>query len=226
MRRHSVKILLVEDETKIANLVSRALQEDLHSVSMAHNGLDGLHFVDTAMFDLIILDVMLPGLSGLEVARKARQRGNKTPILMLTARDTVPDIVAGLDAGADDYLTKPFSLEELLARVRAVSRRGPVPQSTRLAVRGLVMDPASHEVTRGGKPIGLTKREYRLLELLMRNAGRVVKRDTIMESVWSEGESIENNTLDAFISLLRTKVDSGRKERLIRTVRGIGYRLG
>lgn len=221
-----MKILIVEDETKIANLVSRALQEDLHSVLMAHNGIDGLNYINTVSFDLIILDVMLPALSGLEVARKARQRGNKTPILMLTARDTVPDIVAGLDAGGDDYLTKPFSLEELLARVRAVSRRGPVLQSTRIAVKDLIMDPASHEVTRGGKPVGLTKREYRLLELLMRNAGRVVKRDTIMESVWSDGESIENNTLDAFISLLRTKVDSGRRERLIRTVRGIGYRLG
>ena len=221
-----MKILIVEDESKIANLVSRALQEDLHAVSVANNGIDGLNFIDAATFDLIILDVMLPGLSGLDVARKVRQRNNRTPILMLTARDTVPDIVAGLDAGADDYLTKPFSLEELLARVRAVSRRGPVPQATRLEVRDLIMDPASHEVTRGGKPVGLTKREYRLLELLMRNAGRVVERDAIMESVWSDGESIENNTLDAFISLLRTKVDSGRKERLIRTVRGIGYRLG
>ena len=143
--------------------MSRALQEDLHAVSVANNGIDRLNFIDAATFDLIILDVMLPGLSGLDVARKVRQRNNRTPILMLTARDTVPDIVAGLDAGADDYLTKPFSLEELLARVRAVSRRVPVPQATRLEVRDLIMDPASHEVTRGGKPVGLTKREYRLL---------------------------------------------------------------
>lgn len=219
-----MKIVVIEDERKIADLVCRALKEEMHSVFAAHNASDGWQTIQTTSFDLIILDVMLPGGSGLELARKTRAAGNRTPILMLTARDSVPDIVAGLDAGADDYLTKPFSLDELMARVRAVSRRGPIPQSTQLRLGDLLLDPATHQVTRSGKDLGLTRREYKLLELLMRNAGRVVERDAIIASVWDASESVESNTLDAFISLLRTKVDGGRKSSVIRTVRGVGYR--
>jgi two-component system OmpR family response regulator len=221
-----MRILLVEDETKMAQLVSRALKEDLHSVFVAHNGPDGLDLINTMLFDLIILDVMLPGFTGLEIARRVRKLKVKTPILMLTAKDSVPDIVAGLDAGADDYLTKPFSLAELLARVRAIARRGPLEHPARLEFGDLSLDPATHEVNRGGRKIELTRREYMLLEVLMRQAGRIVPRNTIIEAVWANGGSVENNTLDAFISSLRNKIDADSSDRLIRTVRGVGYRLG
>lgn len=221
-----MRILLVEDETKMAQLVSRALKEDLHSVFVAHNGPDGLDLINTMSFDLMILDVMLPGLTGLEIAHRVRKLKVKTPILMLTAKDSVPDIVAGLDAGADDYLTKPFSLAELLARVRAVARRGPLEHPSRLEFGDLTLDPAAHEVNRGGRKVELTKREYMLLEVLLRHAGRVVPRDTIIEAVWANDESVENNTLDAFISSLRNKIDADSSDKLIRTVRGVGYRLG
>jgi two-component system OmpR family response regulator len=221
-----MRILVVEDETKMAQLVSRALKEDLHSVFVAHNGPDGLDLINTMSFDLMILDVMLPGLTGLEVAQRARKMKIKTPILMLTAKDSVPDIVAGLDAGADDYLTKPFSLAELLARVRAIARRGPLEHPVRLEFGDLSLDPATHEVKRGGRKVELTKREYMLLEVLMRQAGRVVPRNTIIAAVWDNDESVENNTLDAFISSLRNKIDGDSSDKLIRTVRGVGYRLG
>jgi DNA-binding response OmpR family regulator len=221
-----MRILLVEDETKMAQLVSRALKEDMHSVHVANTGPDGLDLIKSTAFDLIILDVMLPGLTGLEVAQRARKLKIKTPILMLTAKDAVPDIVAGLDAGADDYLTKPFSLAELFARVRAVSRRGPLEHSVRLEFADLSLDPATHEVCRGERKVELTKREYMLLEVLLKQAGRVVTRDSIIEAVWANDESVESNTLDAFISSLRNKIDVGKAERLIRTVRGVGYRLG
>ncbi|MCU1286077.1 MAG: cztR [Acidobacteriales bacterium] len=221
-----MKILLVEDETKMAQLISRALKEDIHSVAVAHTGPEGLDLINSETFDLIILDVMLPGITGFEVATRARKRGTKTPILMLTARDAVPDIVAGLDAGADDYLTKPFSLAEFLARVRAIARRGPLSHAAQLKFNDLVLDPATHEVNRGGRRIDLTKKEYMLLEVLLRQAGRVVQRDHIIDAVWSNEESVENNTLDAFISSLRNKVDGRSATKLIRTIRGVGYRIG
>ncbi len=168
---------------------------------------------------------MLPGLDGYEVARRLRRGQNPTPILMLTARDALPDVIKGLDTGADDYLTKPFSFEELLARLRAVARRGSTPRPTRLEVGNLVMDPATRQVFRGSQEIHLSPTEFRLLEFLMRRAGRVVSRDALITAVWAHDDEVEDNTLDAFIRLLRSKVDRDFDKKLIHTVRGTGYCL-
>lgn len=218
-------VLIVEDDSRMAQLLQKGLEEEGHSVLVAHDGPDGLSMAQAQNFDAIVLDVMLPGINGYEVTRRLRAARTRTPILMLTARDATPDIVDGLDAGADDYLTKPFSFAEFLARLRAVSRRGPVPQPVRLEVSGLVLDPATHQVTRDGRPVALTRTEYRLLEFLMRRPGAVVPREAIIDAVWGFDESIESNTLDAFIKLLRGKIDSGHSRKLLQTVRGFGYSL-
>jgi DNA-binding response OmpR family regulator len=218
-------VLIVEDEKKMAELLKKGLEEENHSVSLAHDGRDALEMAQALDYDAIVLDLMLPGIDGFEVARRLRKGGNKTPILVLTARDTVPDVVKGLDIGADDYMTKPFSFEEFLARLRAVSRRASAPRPTLLQVGDLVLDPASHEVRRGGEEISLSRTEFRLLEFLMRRAGRVVPRNTIVHAVWDSNDDVEENTLDAFISLLRNKVDRDRKVKLIQTVRGTGYSI-
>jgi DNA-binding response OmpR family regulator len=194
-------------------------------VSLAHDGRGALEMAQALEYDAIVLDLMLPGIDGFEVARRLRKSGDKTPILVLTARDTVPDVVKGLDIGADDYMTKPFSFEEFLARLRAISRRASAPRATLLQVGDLVLNPASHEVKRGGEEISLSRTEFRLLEFLMRRAGRVVPRNTIVNAVWDTNEDVEENTLDAFISLLRNKVDRDRKVKLIQTVRGTGYSI-
>jgi DNA-binding response OmpR family regulator len=172
---------------------------------------------------LIVLDIMLPGLDGFQVARRLRSEGVSTPILMLTARDATPDIVQGLDLGGDDYLTKPFSFEVLLARIRALLRRGPAPARVQLRIGPLVLDPAAHEVYRGQERIPLTRTEFHLLEFLMRRPGQVVPRDTLIEAVWGYDRDIESNTLDAFIRLLRSKVEGKDGPKLIQTVRGVGY---
>jgi len=218
-------VLIVEDEKKMAELLKKGLEEENHSVSLAFDGRDALEMAQALEYDAIVLDLMLPGIDGYEVARRLRKGGNKTPILVLTARDTVPDVVKGLDLGADDYMTKPFSFEEFLARLRSVSRRGSAPRPTLLQVGDLVLDPASHEVTRAGEEISLSRTEFRLLEFLMRRAGRVVPRNAIVQSVWESDEEVEENTLDAFISLLRNKVDRDHKAKLIQTVRGTGYTI-
>jgi DNA-binding response OmpR family regulator len=218
-------VLIVEDEKKMAELLKKGLEEENHSVSLAHDGRDALEMAQALEYDAIVLDLMLPGIDGFEVARRLRKGGNKTPILVLTARDTVPDVVKGLDIGADDYMTKPFSFEEFLARLRAISRRTSAPRATVLQVGDLVLDPASHEVKRGGEEISLSRTEFRLLEFLMRRAGRVVPRNTIVNAVWDSNDDVEENTLDAFISLLRNKVDRDRKVKLIQTVRGTGYSI-
>jgi len=220
-----MRILIVEDEKKMAELLKKGLEEENHSVIVANTGTHGLEIAELYEFDVMVLDIMLPGVDGFEVARRLRQRGNRTPILMLTARDALPDVVRGLDLGADDYLTKPFSFAEFLARLRAVSRRGPVARPARLQVGDLVLDPATREVVRKGKQIPLTRREYALLEFLMRNAGRVAPRAAIIEAVWGFDQTIEHNTLEAFIKLLRNKIDNGHKVKLIHTARGFGYRL-
>jgi two-component system response regulator MprA len=173
---------------------------------------------------VIVVDVMLPGMDGIALTRRLRGERNQTPVLMLTARDTPSDVVRGLDSGADDYLTKPFSFEIFLARLRAVSRRGAIPRSVCLEVADVKLDPATREVTRAGEPISLTPREHALLELLMRNPGRVITRDTILESVWGYGCEVNENTLEAFVRLLRLKIDVGRT-KLIHTVRGVGYSM-
>jgi DNA-binding response OmpR family regulator len=218
-------VLIVEDERKMAELLKRGLEEENHSVTVAHDGRTALDMVQDLDYDAIVLDLMLPGIDGFEVARRLRKSGNRTPILVLTARDTVPDVVKGLDIGADDYMTKPFSFEEFLARLRSVSRRGSAPRPTALQVGDLVLDPASHQVTRGGEEIPLSRTEFRLLEFLMRRAGRVVARNTIVHSVWDASDDVEENTLDVFISLLRNKVDRDHKVKLIHTVRGTGYAI-
>jgi len=216
-------VLIVEDERQMAALLKKGLEEEGHRVVAAATGPAGLAAAADGEFDVIVLDVMLPGLDGLSVARQVRAARNRTPILMLTARDTTADIVAGLDAGADDYLTKPFAFTELLARLRAVSRRGPVVQEPALRLGDLALEPSTRDVVRAGEALNLTRTEFALLEYLMRRAGHVVARNTLIAAVWGHDREIEDNTLDAFVRLLRHKVDGAGRSRLIHTVRGVGY---
>jgi DNA-binding response OmpR family regulator len=218
-----VWVLVVEDDRSMGELLRQGLEEENHTVAVAHNGLEGLHAARTCEFDAIVLDVMMPGMDGFELARKLRAAGRHTPILMLTARDSVADIVKGLDAGADDYLTKPFALKVLLARLRALARRAPRSPVRLLEVNDLVLDPASREVRRGGARINLTNTEFRLLEFLMRRPGRAASRSAIIEAVWGFDEDVEENTVDAFIRLIRGKIDAAGRPRLLHTVRGYGY---
>lgn len=218
-----MRLLVVEDEKRMAELLRKGLQEEGYAVTVALDGTAAFEMAKASAFELILLDVMLPGIDGFEVAHRLRQNGSRVPILMLTARDTTPDIVQGLDLGADDYLTKPFSFEVLLARVRALLRRGPAPHSVRLQIADLELDPGTHEVTRGGEAIRLTRTEFNLLEYLMRRGGQVIPRDVLIEAVWGYDRNIESNTLDAFVRLLRAKVEGNSDTRIIHTVRGIGY---
>ncbi len=208
----------------MAELLRRTLQEEGHQVVVAYDGKEGFEIARSSSFDVIILDVMLPGMDGVTLARQLRERRNQTPVLMLTARDAPSDIIKGLDCGADDYLTKPFSIDILLARVRAVSRRGAVARPVCLEVCDVRLDPASRRVTRAGETLGLTRREYQLLELLMRNPGRAISRDHILESVWGFDSDVNENTLEVFMRQLRLKVDT-REPKLIHTVRGFGYMM-
>ena len=219
-----MRILIVEDDNSMADLLKKGLEEEDHVVSVARDGAAALEFTGSYQFDVIVLDWMLPRMDGTEVARRLRKSGNKTPILMLTARDAVPDVVKGLDAGADDYLTKPFSFAEFLARLRALARRpAAASRGNRLEIADLALDPGTHQVFRGRQELRLTATEYRLLEFLMRRAGGVASRRAIVEAVWGLDAEVEENTLDAFVRLLRTKVDHGHKKPLIQTVRGFGY---
>jgi DNA-binding response OmpR family regulator len=216
-------LLVVEDEKRMANLLRKGLEEEGYAVTVASDGRSAVEVVLAGRFDLILLDIMLPGFDGFEVAQRLRREGLQVPILMLTARDATPDIVHGLDLGADDYLTKPFSFEVLLARVRALVRRGPAAQPACLRVGDLELDPGAHEVRKAERRVLLTRTEFNLLEYLMRRRGQVVTRDTLIEAVWGYDREIESNTLDAFIRLLRTKIETGPGDRLIHTVRGVGY---
>jgi len=218
-------LLLVEDDSKMVNVLKRGLEEENHRVTVAQDGVSATEIAEFCNFDVVLLDLMLPGLDGFEVARRLRMRQVQTPILMLTARDAVPDITRGLDVGADDYLTKPFVFAELLARIRALARRGPVQLPAVLKVGELTLDPSIREVRRGSREIKLTATEYRLLELLMRHPGRGVSRSAILTAVWGLGEEIEENTLDAFVSLLRSKINRKPERQLIHTIRGFGYCL-
>ena len=215
-------ILVVEDEPRMGALIEQTLQEEGHQVVVAKDGREGFEIARTAPFDVIVLDVMLPSMDGVAITRKLRQERNQTPVLMLTGRDAPTDIVNGLDAGADDYLTKPFAINVFLARIRSVSRRGAIPRGPLLALADLVADPASREVTRGGKPISLTPREYTLLELLMRNVGRAVTRNAILETVWGFTSEVTPNSVEVFMRLLRLKIDT-HEPKLIHTIRGVGY---
>ena len=217
----SMRLLIVEDEPRMQELLRRGLTEEGHTVLCAADGNEAWLKLREQEFDIAILDVMMPRMNGFELALQMRSQKNFTPILMLTAKDSVPDIVQGLDLGADDYVTKPFSFGELLLRLRAVKRRASQPSAFQVA--DLWLDPATHQVSRAGEPISLTRTEYSLLERLVTNAGRVVPREMLMLSVWGRKAEIESNTLDAFMRLLRNKIDSSDRERLIHTVRGVGY---
>jgi DNA-binding response OmpR family regulator len=220
-----MRILIVEDEHRMANLLREGLTEEGHVVTLAFDGQQGLEMAQAATFDLILLDIMLPRLDGFAVARKLRAARVQTPILMLTARDSIHDMVEGLNIGADDYLTKPFSFEVLLARVRAVARRGPIAQPVELQAAGITLNSGTRAVKRGDRDIHLSRTEFSILELLMRNAGHVVTRELLLESVWGADSDIESNTLDAFVRLLRAKVEGGGEPKVIQTVRGVGYLL-
>lgn len=221
-----MKILVVEDERRMAQVLRKALSEEGHDVQAAPDGTAALEAIEGEAFDLILLDVMLPGINGIDVARRLREDGQQTPIFMLTARDTVPDVVKGLDAGADDYLTKPFSFAVLFARIRALERRAAEKPKFVLRVADLVLDVAERRAFRGAREVPLTPKEFRLLEFLMRHEGRVASRRAIVEFVWGQSaENVEENTLDAFMHLLRRKIDEAGDVKLIHTMRGFGYCL-
>lgn len=219
-------VLIVEDEPEMAGLLARGLREERYEVSLARDGKAALDLSTSRAFDVILLDVMLPKINGLDVARQLREREQETPLLMLTARDALPDVIKGLDAGADDYLTKPFSFQELLARIRALARRHEFRKKSVLQVEDLVLDAASFRAFRSGRGIHLSLTEFRLLELLVRNTGRIVSRHEILGAVWGHGREVNENTLDAFVRLLRKKVDQGSAVKLIQTHRGFGYSAG
>jgi len=220
-----VRILLVEDDARMRALVRRGLEEHGYDVDAATTGPEALALAGTAVAEAMVLDLMLPGLDGLEVVRRLRARGDRMPVLMLTARDAPSDIVRALDAGADDYLVKPFAFAVLLARLRALTRRGPAVHGVRLQVADLTLDPEARLVARAGIPVSLTRTEYNLLEYLMRHAGRVATRTRLIEQVWGPDRHVESNTLDAFVKSLRHKIDAGGRPRLVHTVRGVGYSL-
>jgi DNA-binding response OmpR family regulator len=220
-----MRILVVEDDIKMAELLSRGLVRQGHAVDVATDGISGLEKSETLPFDAIVLDLMLPGLDGFSVARRLRAGGIRTPILMLTARDSAQEIVRGLDVGADDYLTKPFSFEVLAARLRVIDRRHAAEMDSTLQVADLTVNTETHEVHRRKRPIVLTRTEFVLLEHLMRRAGRIVSRDDLRGAVWGIDRDVESNTLDVFIFQLRSKIESGGANRLIQTVRGFGYTL-
>ncbi|MCA9461431.1 MAG: response regulator transcription factor [Nitrospira sp.] len=220
-----MRILVVEDEPKVASFIRRALEEESYAVDVCGDGPGGLDWAQTVNYDLIILDLMLPGLPGVEVLKRVRAAGIKTPVLILTARSEVDQRVKGLDAGADDYLTKPFAIEELLARARALLRRAGGAPTGVLQVDDLILNPVTREVTRAGQRLEMTTKEYALLEYLMRNAGRVLTRSMITEHVWDLDFDTFTNVIDVYISYLRNKIDKGREKSLIQTVRGSGYMM-
>jgi DNA-binding response OmpR family regulator len=221
-----MRILLVEDERKISAYVRQGLEEAGHAVDVAFTGLEALRWATATEYDSIVLDILLPEMDGITVCRELRTRGGRSAILMLTARDSVEDRVAGLDAGADDYLVKPFAMKELQARLRALSRRASeAPRSPIMTIADLVLDPATHQVTRAGEKIVLSAKEFAILEHLMRNSGLVLTRTMITEHVWDYDVFHQSNAVDVYIRNLRRKMDDHFEPKLIQTVRGVGYRL-
>ena len=220
-----MRILVVEDEKKIAEFIRRGLKEEGYAVDMAHDGEEGLFLAKTNDYDLVLLDLMLPKLDGLTLCKKLKAAKIKTPVIMLTAKNTVKEKVMGLDSGADDYLTKPFAFEELLARIRAMLRKKDARTPTKLKAADLELDLLTHKVIRGSREIELTTKEFSLLEYLMRNEGTIVTRTMISEHVWDIDFDTFTNVIDVYINYLRNKVDSGSKKKLIHTVRGRGYIL-
>jgi two-component system OmpR family response regulator len=220
-----VRLLVVEDEVKMAGLLRRGLQEEGYAVDLAGNGQEAIWLATECAYDAIVLDVMLPDMDGFEVCRRLRAAGRWAPVLMLTARDGVPDRVAGLDAGADDYLTKPFSFSELFARLRSLLRRELSARPAVLTVGDLVLDPATHRVLRAGREVELTPKEFALLHLFMRHPNEVLSRSRIIEHVWDFAYAGDSNVVDVYVRYLREKIDRPFGRRSLETVRGAGYRL-
>ncbi len=218
-----MRILIVEDEKKVAAFIKKGLEEETYAVDVAYDGEDGLHMGLENQYDLIILDLMLPIIDGLNVLSRLREKKVDTPILLLTAKDSVEDKVTGLNTGADDYLTKPFAFSELLARIRVLLRRGKAETKTVLEINGLSLDLVSHKVKRDDEEIELTGKEYSLLEYFMRNQGKVLTRTMIAEHVWDYNFDTFTNVIDVYVNHLRKKVDKGYPEKLLHTLRGVGY---
>jgi two-component system, OmpR family, copper resistance phosphate regulon response regulator CusR len=220
-----MRVLFVEDDLRIANFVAKGLREQAYAVDVVHNGEDALYQAAINTYDLVVLDVMIPAPDGFAVCKELRNAGQRMPILMLTARDAVEDRIQGLDRGADDYLTKPFEFRELLARLRALLRRPSGLQPARLVVADLIVDTSGQTVSRGGKPIPMTAKEYALVEFLARNAGRVVGRAEIAEHVWDEEFDPFSNLIEVYVNRVRRKIDAGSAKPLLQTRRGSGYVL-
>jgi len=218
-----MRILIVEDEKKVARFIQQGLEEEHYAVDVAHDGERGAAMAETQAYDLVILDVMLPGMNGIEVTQRLRAEAMTAPILMLTAKTATEDKVAGLDSGADDYLTKPFAFAELLARVRSLLRRGSLEKSAVLSIADLELDTITHKARRGPRAIDLTAKEYALLEYFLRNKDRVLSRTIISEHIWDYNFDTGTNLIDVYISHLRNKIDSGFDRKLIHTIRGVGY---
>lgn len=218
-----MRILIVEDEKKVAGFIKKGLEEETYAVDVAYDGEEGFHLAEMNQYDMIILDLMLPKMDGLEVLTRLRNKKVSTPILLLTAKDAVDDKVTGLNKGADDYLTKPFAFSELLARIRSLLRRGQSETQTELKVGDLTLDMVSHKVSRNGEEIELTGKEYSLLEYFMRNEGKVLTRTMIAEHVWDYNFDTFTNVIDVYVNHLRKKIDKKYPAKLLHTLRGVGY---
>lgn len=220
-----MRILLVEDEVKLSSFIKRGLVAERYAVDVSKDGRSGLELAQTYQYDLIILDLMLPGMDGSEVLRRIRKENSSVPVLILSARDALQDKVSNMESGADDYLTKPFAFAELLVRIKALMRRGPVNRASTIRISDLELDRLSQQVKRAGHRIELTSKEYSLLEYLMSNAGRVLSRNMIIEHVWDQSFDGITNIVDVYIRHLRNKVDTGHEPKLLKTVRGVGYTI-
>ncbi len=220
-----MRLLVIEDERKIARIITESLKREKYAVDAAYDGEEGFNLADSQPYDLLIVDRMLPGLEGTEIVKKLRENGKNMPILFLTALSTTEDKTLGLDVGADDYLTKPFAIDELLARVRALLRRPPIQQPDILKIDDLKIDKQQQTVTRAGKNIDLTSKEYALLEYLMQHSNQILSKETLIDHVWDFDADILPNNVEAYIKNLRQKIDKPFKKQLIKTVRGFGYRI-
>ena len=218
-----MRILIVEDEKKVAAFIKKGLEEETYAVDVAYDGEEGLYLGLENQYDMVILDLMLPSIDGMEVLSRLRENKVDTPILLLTAKDSVEDKVTGLNTGADDYLTKPFAFSELLARIRVLLRRGKAEAKTVLQIDGLTLDLVSHKVNRDGEEIELTGKEYSLLEYFMRNQGKVLTRTMIAEHVWDYNFDTFTNVIDVYVNHLRKKIDKNYPDKLLHTLRGVGY---
>lgn len=220
-----MRILVIEDERKVSNFIRQALEEERYAVDQAFNGEEGFKLATSCDYDLIVLDLMLPRKNGTQLLKELREGRCRTPVLVLTAKDAVKEKVAVLDAGGDDYLTKPFSVDEFLARARALLRRGRSDEEGLLRAADLTLNPVTREVTRGGRRIELTNKEYALLEYMLRNPGQILSRSQISEHVWNLSFDTETNVIDVYVAYLRQKIDKGETLQLIKTARGVGYLL-